>query len=530
MDSAGPAWMDAHARPEARSRAALLRSYAVAGAAVATATGVGALAVRLGLGQSVVLFYLVAILLAGSKLGLGPSLFGALLAATSHAYFFVPPVFGFPTDVGDILAVAAFFLVALVVGSLSARLRVAAETAERRARHAEALREISRALSGADHPADLWPVAAAQAARALGGRALLVLRRTTDAPWLACGEAGPVPVDDVDVHRAEEVIRSGRPAPWADADATTLRLGIPVSDRAGLRGALLVERPLGPAWPPEGLELGEAIGLVTSEAMERVRLADQTQRMEVESRSERLRNALLSSVSHDLRTPLSVIVAATSHLADNGESLAPSERTGLAREAEREAGRLNRLVGNLLSMTRLDAETIRPVKEWQPLEDVVGLAVGRMEKALVGRSVSVHLEPGLPLVPIDALLVEQVLVNLLDNACRHTSASAPVEVRASRSDARRVLVEVLDRGPGIPEDQLEAVFDRHRTGLVGGSQGLGLGLAICRGMVTVHGGRIWAENRPDGGAAFRFTIPLEGEPPALPAEEVEESAAREGAP
>ncbi len=165
------------------------------------------------------------------------------------------------------------------------------------------------------------------------------------------------------------------------------------------------------------------------------------------------------------------------------------------------------------------------MKEWQPLEDVVGLAVGRMEKALAGRRVSVHLERDLPLVPIDALLVEQVLVNLLDNAARHTSAAATVEVRASRADPRTVLVEVLDRGPGIPADQLEAVFQRHRSGLVGGSQGLGLGLAICRGIVTVHGGRIWVEPRPDGGSAFRFTIPLEGEPPPLPVEEAEASGA-----
>ncbi len=416
---------------------------------------------------------------------------------------------------------AAFFLVALVVGSLSARLRVAAETAERRARHAEALREITRALSRADHPADLWPMAAAQAARALGGRALLAFRRTPDGPWIGFGETGPAPVDGPDGARADAVVRRGGAEPWTASDPAALRIGIPVSDRAGLRGALLVERPPGHPWPPEGLELGEAIGLVTSEAIERVRLAEQTQRMEVESRSERLRNALLSSVSHDLRTPLSVIVAATSHLADNGESLSPAERTGFAREAEREAERLNRIVGNLLAMTRLDAEAIRPVKEWQPLEDVVGLAVGRMEKALAGREVTVQLDPGLPLVPIDALLVEQVLVNLLDNVCRHTPPSAPVEVHALRSGPDQVLVEVLDRGPGVPPDQVESVFHRHRTGLVGGSQGLGLGLAICRGIVTVHGGRIWVDARPDGGSAFRFTIPLEGEPPALPVEEPE---------
>jgi two-component system sensor histidine kinase KdpD len=193
--------------------------------------------------------------------------------------------------------------------------------------------------------------------------------------------------------------------------------------------------------------------------------------------------------------------------------LGAAQRTELARTAKDEAERLNLLVGNVLAMTRLEAGAVRATKEWQPLEDVVGAALGRMSAALDGRAVRVRLPADLPLVPLDPVLIERVLVNLLENVSKHTDPGAPVEVSATVRPGEGVVVEVRDHGPGLRPGSEREVFERFgkhpRSALAGG-----LGLAVCRGILTVHGGRIWAENRADGGAAFSFTLPLEGAPPS----------------
>lgn len=261
----------------------------------------------------------------------------------------------------------------------------------------------------------------------------------------------------------------------------------------------------------------EVVLPVVREALERARLAELARRAEVESRTERTRSALLRSVSHDLRTPLAVVLGAATHLADRGASLPEAQRTALAREIEREADRLNRLVGNLLSMTRLDAGAVRVAKEWQPLEEVVGAVAARADRLLPGRPLVVDVPSDLPLVPLDAVLVEQVLINLLENAATHTPAGSEVVVRARAAGPTAVVVEVLDRGSGLAPDEREAVFEPFRRGRDGeGRKGVGLGLAVCRGIVQAHGGTISAESRPDGGAVFRFTLPIEGTPPAPP--------------
>lgn len=267
----------------------------------------------------------------------------------------------------------------------------------------------------------------------------------------------------------------------------------------------------------------EGLARVVADALERVRLAGVAQRAELESRTERLRNALLSSVSHDLRTPLAVILGAATHLADRGDELPLERRTALAREIEREVDRLNRLVANLLSMTRLDAGAIQPSKEWQPLDDIVGAVAGRAERLLGGRPLVVDVPASLPLVPIDAVLVEQVLLNLLDNAAKHTPPGTEVVVRARAPSPDAVVVEVLDRGPGLAVGELETVFERFRRGADSApGQGVGLGLAVCRGIVHAHGGALTAANRPDGGAAFRFTLPCGGPPPTDPSRDLAE--------
>jgi len=254
-------------------------------------------------------------------------------------------------------------------------------------------------------------------------------------------------------------------------------------------------------------------------ALERALVAEQAQHEQVEAEAERLRTALLSSLSHDMRTPLGAITGAASSLLEDGGGLPEAARRDLVRTILEESTRMNRLIGNLLDMIRLESGALQVQKEWQPLEEVVGVALIRLEERLKEHPVTVRLPPDLPLLLMDGLLVEQVFVNLLENAVKYTPPGAPVEIAAAAGEGA-VVVDVADRGPGFPPGEEARVFDKfYRVAGATTVAGVGLGLTICRGIVTAHGGRIWAENRPGGGAAFHFTLPLAAEPPAsVPAE------------
>jgi two-component system sensor histidine kinase KdpD len=237
----------------------------------------------------------------------------------------------------------------------------------------------------------------------------------------------------------------------------------------------------------------------------------------VEIETERLRNSLLSSVSHDLRTPLAVISGASSTLLELGDEGDKSTREDLLREVLEESNHLARLVDNLLSMTRLDAGSVQVEKQWFPIEDVIGSALGRLRKALAGRKVNKLLPPDLPLVPLDGVLIEQVMVNLLENSIRYAGPSAAIDISA-RVENDGVVIAVADRGPGLADGEQIKVFDKLFRGAASANsaeRGVGLGLAIARAIVEAHGGRIWVENRNGGGAVFSFRLPLEGIPPDL---------------
>lgn len=259
----------------------------------------------------------------------------------------------------------------------------------------------------------------------------------------------------------------------------------------------------------------DAFAAQIAASLERARLAEVAHDASLRVEAEQLRNSLLSSVSHDLRTPLAVITGNASTLLE--ERVPPDVRRELTETIVEEADRLARLVRNLLDMTRLEAGAVHVKKEWTPLEEVVGSALERMGAALDGRPVETKLPDDLPLVAFDPVLVQQVLVNLLENAVKYTPRGSPVTIAAERKDGV-VEVTVADRGPGIPAGEEERVFEKFHRAEKGRGGGVGLGLTICRGIVVAHGGRIWAKSRDGGGTAFVFTLPIEGEPPALAAE------------
>lgn len=220
-----------------------------------------------------------------------------------------------------------------------------------------------------------------------------------------------------------------------------------------------------------------------------------------------------------LRTPLGAITGAASSLLEDRANVSEATRRSLLETILEESQRMTRLIGNLLDMIRVESGALQVQKEWQPLEEPVGVALIRLEDRLRDHPVTVTLPPDLPLVPLDSVLIEQVLINLLENAVKYTPAGTPIEISAAATDGA-VRVDVADRGPGLPPGEEARVFDKfHRAASGTAAGGVGLGLTICRGIVTAHGGTIWAENRGGGGAVFRFTLPLAGPAPAtVPAE------------
>ena len=296
----------------------------------------------------------------------------------------------------------------------------------------------------------------------------------------------------------------------------------PLAGPHGVVGVLAL-RPieLGRFSSPDQRQLLETLASQVALAIERDRLAEQAQKVLVQAEAERLRATLLSSVSHDLRTPLAAIAGASSSLLESPDPFDPAARRELLQTIFDESNRLALLVDNLLHITRIESGGVSINKQWHPIEEVVGSALGRMKKTLAGRPVETHLPQDLPLVALDGVLMEQVLVNLLENAAKYTPAGSPIDLRA-QLEGKHMVLEVADRGPGLSDAERQRVFDKFYRGAAAsaGQRGAGLGLAICRAIVEAHGGRIWEENRPDGGARFLFTIPLEGEQPQITEQDI----------
>jgi two-component system, OmpR family, sensor histidine kinase KdpD len=246
-------------------------------------------------------------------------------------------------------------------------------------------------------------------------------------------------------------------------------------------------------------------------AIDRALLDEEARAAALRVKTEEMRSSLLSAVSHDLRTPLAAITGAGTALRDEQGRLGPTERADLLDTVCTEAERMERLIGNLLDMMRLDSGGMRPKREWVPLEEVVGSALTRVETRLGGRQVIMGLPHDLPLLSVDPVLFEQVFVNLLDNATKYTPPGSPIEIAAG-ANAGTMEIEVSDRGPGFAPGVEERLFEKFWRGDHPGVGGVGLGLPICLGIVRAHGGVLTAENRAGGGARFRIRLPIEAAP------------------
>ena len=459
---------------------------------------------------NLVMPYLVAVIIAAAWLSRAPAILASLLSVIAFDLFFVPPYNTFVVDDAEyLLTFAGLLAVGLVISTLTARAREQEIAARRREKQTAALYELSQKLAIAADLHAIAQTAVNHMQETLGNPAALFLLDEDTNNLMLQAKTIEFQLEKDSLPVASWVFRHKQTAgrhtnTLKGVNATYLPL---ICSGQGI-GVLAVEfsQSESPLTGEQNRLLLSYVNQVAL-ALERARLAAQARQALLLSETEKLQTALLNSISHDLRTPLASITGVLSSLHDDAALLTDTARHELVSTAWEEARRLNRLVGNLLDMTRLESGALKVVCQLSDVEDLVGATLAQMPNRLQGRKLEIEIPPGLPLISIDFTLMVQVLVNLLDNALKYTPPEAPITIQAKQSD-NEVILLVKDRGPGLPEAELAHLFDRFFRLNTEGISGTGLGLSIAKGMVEAHNGRIWAENRNHGGAAFCLALPI----------------------
>ena len=458
---------------------------------------------------------LLVVLLVAVRFGRGPALVAATLSAFSWNFLFIEPQFTLQISRSeDIVLFFLYFAIAVIAGNLTARLRSQEQLASSRAERTTALYSLARELAAAINMDDVLAVANTHTARVFDAETVVLLAEGA-ALQHSPHPSSTLTVDDKDFSVAMWAFENNRKAgrftdtlPLASAqflplqapNRTTGVLGIRLRDN----GRLAFEQEL----------LLETYTSQIALAIERELLDEAAQHTAMLQESERLYTALLNSISHELRTPIATITGAAGSLLDPQTSRNGGARAQLAQDISDSADRLNRLVANLLDMSRLESGRLQLKREWCDVGDIIGVTVKRLDAALGNRPVTITLAPDLPLLQLDFVLMEQALVNLLDNVTIYTPEGTAIEIDARRGD-EVVTVAITDHGVGIGSADVEHIFDKFYRGSGRGTGGTGLGLSICRGLVEAHGGSIGVENVPGAGARFTIRLPILGAPPPV---------------
>ena len=497
----------------AAPRAAFWPGYIAAALACCVAAVIATpLANVLELTNIVMLFLLVVVGVA-LRFGRGPAIMAAFLGVGFFDFFFVPPRFNLAvSDAQYVVTFAVMLVVALVVGQLTAGLKVQAEAATEREHRVRSLYDMARDLSAALLPEQVAEIGARFITGEFSAGSTLVVADDDNRLQVLPGGTAPV-----DMAVAQWAFERGEPAGrGTDTLHSSPTLVLPLKAPMRIRGVLVVAMPQGQIPGVEPRRLLQTCASLLAISLERIHYIDVAQKSTVQIESERLRNSLLSAISHDLRTPLASLVGLAESLALVQPPL-PAPQQALAASIGQSARRMSALVNNLLDMARLEAGAVQLNKAWLPLEEVVGSALAACAPALAAHRVDVQLPDGLPLLQIDAVLMERVLVNLLENAAKYTPAGTAIHIAAqARSDT--VALAVSDEGPGLPSGREELLFEKFERGArESATPGVGLGLAICRAIVQAHGGSIRGDTLldPQGRpAGARFTVLLpRGTPP-----------------
>jgi two-component system, OmpR family, sensor histidine kinase KdpD len=462
--------------------------------------------------SNLVMIYLLGVTVAGLRLGRGPSALTAVLNVAAFDFFFVPPRYSFAvSDVQYLVTFGTMVIIALVIANLTASVRQQTRVAGARERRTALLYAMSRELAVTRGIANMARVAVRHVAEVFQCQAVVLLP-TADGKLHYPDEP---PLDTsfrhADLAVAQWVADHGRPA-GLGTDTLPAAGGqyLPLGEEGRTVGVLgVLPSNVRRVLLPEQSHLLSTFAGQIALALERARLAEVAEASSLAAERETLRNTLLASISHDLRTPLAVMAAAGSTLAQHGAHLDEATRVALARSVESKAREMSDLVSNVLDLVRLESGQVALRRDWQTIDDLVGSALAACAERLPAQRVELHLAPDLPPVWVDATLIVQVLTNLLDNVAKYTPAGTRVTVSAATEPDRSfVRVSVDDEGPGLPPGDPARLFDKFQRGSEEGSVvGVGLGLAICQAIVRAHGGEIEAHRREGGGARFTFTLP-----------------------
>ena len=495
------------------------RPYAIALVAVAVALGVGeAIQPWLKI-ENVDLIFLTAVVGVAVRYGLWPSLLASVAASLCYNYFFLPPIYTFTiTDPTNVAAFFFFIVIAVVVSNVAARVRTQAISAIGRARATESLYAFSRKLAGVGTLDDVLWATAYQTALMLKVRVVLLLPEN-DSIAVKAGYPPEDILDDADLAAAKWAWANNRPAGrGSDTLPGAKRLFMIMRTGRGAVGVVGIDcdKP-GPLLTPDERRLLDALIDQGALAIERVHLVEDMDRVKRTVETDRLRSALLTSISHDLKTPLAAVLGSAGTLRDLADKLTEAEKADLLTTIVDEFERLNRFIANLLDMTKLESGAIVPNAAPHDLGEIVGSALRRATKILAQHHVELELATGLPMIELDAVLFEQVLFNILDNAAKYAPIGTTIRIRSWR-DIASVCLQILDEGEGIPSDDLERIFNKFYRVQKADQvlAGTGLGLGISRGFVEAMHGTIIAANRTDRtGAVFTIRLPVPAEPKQL---------------
>lgn len=506
-----------HELPASTKRPSRLSSYFWSAFVVLVCSGFASLMRPYFELSNVVMIYLLGIVIVAAQLGRGPSILASILSVAAFDFFYVPPYLTFAvSDTQYLLTFTVMLVVALFISTLTATIKQQAEASWLRETRTAALYSMSRELSSSLDIKSLAEIGVNHIAAVFESQSALYLSNAEGLLELAAGGSGAHELKNVETGIISWVHQNKQPAglgtdtlPGADA------MYLPLMGAKKNIGVLVVRPSKSDRFlSPEQFRLLETFANQMALACERAVLSDESEQARVQAKTEQLRSSLLSSFSHDLRTPLATISGAASSILEGSSAMDLSACKQMVGEIYRESLRMNRLVGNLLDMTKLQSGNLHINKELQPVDEVVGSALSYMDEKVGDHNLSTNVPQDLPLINVDPVLIQQVFVNLIENAAKYSPGKSEIDVSAVQAE-NEVIFAVSDRGYGIKSEDRSRIFEKFYRAEPRASTGAGLGLAICRGITEAHGGKIWAEERPGGGSVFKFSVPAAGGLPEL---------------